>query len=132
MIYPPPSVLIVGVIVIAILAIVSVKVRALDFLGALAGALISLAALIAGGFPWLAIIISFVLISSLLTRFRYGFKQKLGSAQEKGGTRSWPNALANGLVGGILALLQIAYHQPWISVAYLASIAAAMSDTIAT
>jgi uncharacterized protein (TIGR00297 family) len=126
------SVVIGGVIVIVILAALSVKVRALDFPGAISGALISLAALLAGGLAWLAIIIAFVLISSVLTRYRYGYKQRLGSAQEKGGRRSWPNALANGLVGGILALVEIYIHQPWVSVAYLASFSAAMSDTIAT
>jgi uncharacterized protein (TIGR00297 family) len=132
LIIPSVSVVAGGTIIIAILAALSVKVKALDFPGAISGALISFAALLAGGLAWLSIIIAFVLISSVLTRFRYSYKQNLGSAQEKGGRRSWPNALANGLVGGIISLLEIATHQPWLSVAYLASFSAAMSDTIAT
>ncbi len=66
----------------------SVRFRALDVSGAVAGALISFATLLAGGLDWLAIIITFVLISSLLTRFRFDYKQKLDSAQEKDGRRS--------------------------------------------
>jgi uncharacterized protein (TIGR00297 family) len=124
--------LIIGVVVIAVLSIFSVRARVLDMPGALTGALISSASLFAGGLSWLVIIIAFVMMGSLLTRFRYDYKLKLGSAQEKGGRRSWPNAVANGLVGGVIALAEIVSHRPVFAIAYLASIAAAMSDTIAT
>lgn len=129
---PSSPQLIIGIIVIVALSILSVRVRALDAPGALTGALISLASLLAGGLSWLIMIIAFVLIGSLLTRFRYEYKMKLGSAQEKGGRRSWPNALANGLVGGIVALAEVVSNHPVFAVVYLASISAAMSDTIAT
>lgn len=121
-----------GIIVIVGLALLSVRLHVLDVSGALTGALISSASLLAGGLSWLVVIIAFVLLGSLLTRFRYQYKQKLGSAQEKGGRRSWPNAIANGLVGGIIALAEIVSHHQVFAVAYLASISAAMSDTIAT
>ena len=87
--------LIIGIVVIAALSLLSVRIRVLDAPGALTGALISFASLLAGGLSWLFMIIAFVLIGSLLTRFRYEYKMKLGSAQEKGGRRSWQNALAN-------------------------------------
>lgn len=124
--------LIIGIVVIAALSLLSVRIRVLDAPGALTGALISFASLLAGGLSWLFMIIAFVLIGSLLTRFRYEYKMKLGSAQEKGGRRSWQNALANGLVGGVIALAEIVSNHPVFAVAYLASISAAMSDTIAT
>lgn len=132
LVFPSVTVVVFGTAIIMMLAALSVKVRALDIPGAMTGGLISFATLLAGGFAWLAIIITFVLISSLLTRYRYEYKRKIGSAQEKGGRRSWQNALANGLVGGVLALAEIQTHKDIFAVAYLASIAAAMSDTIAT
>ena len=122
----------IGIIIIAALSILSVRVRVLDVSGALTGALISSASLFAGGLSWLVVIIAFVLIGSLLTRFRYEYKLRLGSAQEKGGRRSWPNAVANGLVGGLVAVAAIMSHHHVFAVAYLASVSAAMSDTIAT
>ena len=60
----------------------------MDVSGTFAGALICFATLLAGGLGWLAVIVSFVLISSLLTRFRFDYKQKIDSAQEKDGQRS--------------------------------------------
>jgi len=121
-----------GTITIVVLAVLAAKIRALDVSGAIAGALISFATLLAGGLGWLAVIVAFVLISSVLTKYSYEYKQKLGSAQEKGGRRSWPNALANGLIGGVAAILELITHQEIYAVLYVASIAAAMSDTIAT
>lgn len=121
-----------GLLVIAALSLVAMKAGALDIKGAIAGSLISIVTLLAGGFGWLAIIITFVLISSVLTRYRYEFKQKLGSAQEKGGRRSWLNVLANGVVGAVVAISELATHQEIYAVAFLGCMAAAMSDTIAT
>lgn len=132
MVFPSVIIIIFGTAIIVVLAALSVKVRALDMPGAITGGLISFATLLAGGLAWLAIIITFVLISSVLTRYRYEYKRNIGSAQQKGGRRSWQNALANGLVGGALAVAEIQTHRDIFAVAYLASIAAAMSDTIAT
>ena len=132
MIVPSTIEIVSGLLAIAVLSLVSVKVRALDIKGAVAGSLLGVATLLGGGLGWLAIIVAFVLISSVLTRYRYGYKQKLGSAQEKGGRRSWPNALANGLVGAVAAIFELATHQEIYAVAFLGCIAAAMSDTVAT
>jgi len=118
--------------VISVLAILAYKGKAIDAAGAIAGAGISFVAFLAGGFPWLIVIVAFFAISSVLTRFRYDYKKQLGSAQEKGGVRSWPNTLANGLVAGLAAVAEIVTHQDVFIVAFLGSIAAAMSDTVAT
>lgn len=124
--------LIVGIVLVIALTILAVWSKSIDFQGAGLGALISLAALFAGGFAWLAIIVVFFGVSSLFTRFHYEYKRKLGSAQEKGGTRSWPNTAANGLVSGVASLGAIYAHQEIFAIAFLGSMAAAMSDTIAT
>lgn len=122
----------VGLIFIAALALVAYKAKAIDGLGAASGAVISFVAFIAGGFAWLFVIVAFFAISSVLTKYRYAYKQQLGSAQEKGGIRSWPNTLANGLIAGLAAIAEIVTHQDVFIVAFLGSIGAAMSDTVAT
>ncbi|HXQ92825.1 MAG TPA: DUF92 domain-containing protein [Nitrososphaerales archaeon] len=96
------------------------------------GALICFITFLAGGLSWLLVIVAFFAISTVLTRFRYDYKKKLGSAQEKGGTRSWPNTLANGLIAGLAAAAEIVTHKDIFMVAFLGSMAAAMSDTVAT
>ncbi|MDA4129880.1 MAG: DUF92 domain-containing protein [Thaumarchaeota archaeon] len=124
--------LLAGILVIAGLAILAIRTGAIDFSGAALGAIICLTAFLAGGFNWLLVIVAFFVISSLFTRFKYDYKKKLGSAQEKGGVRSWPNTLANGLVAGLAAVAELISHQDIFIIAFLAAVAAAMSDTIAT
>lgn len=114
------------------LAIVAYRLKAIDGLGAGAGVVICFVAFVAGGFSWLIVIVAFFVISSVLTRFHYEQKKKLGSAQEKGGVRSWPNTVANGLIAGLAAVAEIITHQDIFIVAFLGSISAAMSDTVAT
>ncbi|MGI0090819.1 MAG: DUF92 domain-containing protein [Nitrososphaerales archaeon] len=121
-----------GIVLIFVLAYLAVRSRSIDVPGAALGALISFAAFLAGSISWLVIIIAFFGISSFTTRVRYDYKKKLGSAQEKGGLRSWPNTVANGMVAGIAAVAEIFTHQEVFVVAFLGSIAAAMCDTIAT
>jgi uncharacterized protein (TIGR00297 family) len=130
--FPPEIQIVAGAFLVILLAVVAVRSRAIDISGALLGALISFTVFLAGGLSWLLVIVVFFAISSVLTRFRYDYKKKLESAQEKGGVRSWPNTLANGLIAGLAATAEIVTHQDIFMVAFLGSIAAAMSDTVAT
>ncbi|MDA4111538.1 MAG: DUF92 domain-containing protein [Thaumarchaeota archaeon] len=124
--------LVAGFLLILALAIVAVRSKTIDISGALLGAVICFIVFLAGGFDWLVVIIAFFVISSLFTRYRYNYKKNLGSAQEKGGVRSWPNTLSNGLVAGLAAIAELISHQDIFIIAFLAAVAAAMSDTIAT
>ena len=129
---PPLLELLVGTLVIAALAIIAVRMGAIDAPGAAAGAVISFVAFLAGGFAWFIIIVLFFAVSSLLTRYRYEYKKKIGSAQESGGRRSWPNSLANGGVALFASLGELYFHSDLFALAFLASIASAMADTMAT
>ncbi len=124
--------LIAGIIVILALAILAVRLRALDVAGSISGALISFIVFLAGGFSWFFMIVVFVGISSAFTRYRYDYKHKLGTAQEKMGVRSWPNSIANGTVSVIASALWIYTRSEIFAVMFLTSVAAAMSDTLAT
>lgn len=124
--------LLVGVLLISALAVLAVRLRALDSIGAFSGAIVSLVALLAGGFAWLVMIIIFVAVSSAMTRYKYEYKRRLGSAQEKMGVRSWPNSLANGGVSVIASVAEVYTHSEIFAVMFLASVTAAMADTLAT
>jgi uncharacterized protein (TIGR00297 family) len=121
-----------GIIVIAALAILAYRLKALDLTGSLSGAIISSIVFLAGGFSWFVMIVIFVGVSSAFTRYRYDYKRKLGSAQEKMGIRSWPNSVANGAVSVIGSVGWIYTHSEVFAVMFLTSVAAAMSDTLAT
>jgi uncharacterized protein (TIGR00297 family) len=123
---------VVGIIAIVALAVLALKAKAIDLPGAIAGAVITFVAFLAGGFAWLFVIVAFFVMSAIFTRVRYDYKASLGGAEEKGGTRSWPNTVANGLVAAVAGVLELAFHQSIFAIAFLGAIAAAMSDTIAT
>ena len=96
-----------GGILIIVLAFLAYKARAIDSSGAVAGIIITFVTFVGGGAQWLIMMVDFFVTSSALTRFHYDYKKKLGSAQEKGGTRSWPNTIAN---GGLSAAIAVAYY----------------------
>ena len=124
--------LVAGVMFVSALAVAAVLAGAIDVTGAVSGGLICVLALLAGGFGWLVVIIFFFALSSVLTRYRYEYKKALGSAQEKGGRRSWPNALANGGVAALASLCELVFHSDVFALVFLTSVATAMSDTLAT
>ena len=123
---------IIGVIVILGLAFIAIRWRAIDLQGAIAGLIISLVAFLAGGFAWLFMIVIFFGVSSAMTKYRYDYKRKLGFAQDKSGTRSWPNSVANGSVAAIASLAELYTHNELFAVMFLTSVAVALSDTLAT
>jgi uncharacterized protein (TIGR00297 family) len=124
--------LVIGVLVIAVLAIIAVKSRAIDIEGAVSGSVITFLAFLAGNFAWLLIIVIFFGVSSLFTKYKYDYKRKLGSAQEKFGIRSWQNSVANGGVAGIASTAELLLHSELLAIMFVASVAVALSDTLAT
>jgi uncharacterized protein (TIGR00297 family) len=124
--------LIAGIVLVSVLAYLAVRLGAIDWPGALLGEVIAILAFVAGGIFWLIIIVLFFVISSAFTRYRYEYKRKLGSAQEKGGRRSWPNTLANGGIAACASVAEILTHSNVFAVAFVTSVAAALSDTLAT
>jgi uncharacterized protein (TIGR00297 family) len=124
--------LVIGVLLILGLAAIAVRWHAIDIEGSVAGSVISFLAFLAGGFSWLFMIVIFFGVSSAMTKYRYDYKRKIGSAQDKFGTRSWPNSLANGGLSAIAAAGEIFTHSEILAIMFLSSIAVAFSDTLAT
>lgn len=114
------------------LALGAVLLRAIDGRGFLATALVGFAIIYGGGFQWFVIVAAFFVLGVGLTFYKYGYKKKLGGAQEKGGARNWPNILANGGVASIVAVANFFSPSGALTVAFLGAISAAAADTAAT
>ena len=114
------------------IGLIALKAKAVDFGGAVACILLGSLILIGGGWLWFIIMIVFFIVSIQFTRFRYNDKKELGFAQEKGGIRSWPNALANGGVASIFAISEFFFGGGIYAVAFLGAMASATADTLAT
>jgi uncharacterized protein (TIGR00297 family) len=122
----------IGIIVILVLAAIAVNWKAIDIEGAVAGSVITFIAFLAGGYSWLIMIVIFFGVSSALTKYRYDYKRVIGSAQDKFGTRSWPNSVANGGVAAIASAGELLSHSELLSIMFLSSVTVALSDTLAT
>jgi uncharacterized protein (TIGR00297 family) len=127
-----PIEILAGILVIILLASFAIKLGAVDIPGAGAGSVVAFVSFEAGGFIWLVYIVIFFAISSMMTKYRYEHKQRLESAQEKGGRRSWPNTIANGIVPAVAAVGQIIFPSVFLKIVFLSSVATSMSDTLAT
>ena len=83
-----------------------------------------------GGWPSFAVLGTFFVLASLLTRAGYRRKQALGAAQESGGKRGARHAAANCAVGLALALIyKLSGANPLFGAAFVASFATAAADT---
>ncbi len=122
----------INLLIVFFLGLIALKAKAVDFGGAIACIIIGSLILFGGGWYWFIILVIFFIVSIQFTRFRFSYKEELGSAQEKGGVRSWPNALANGGVASIFAVTEFIFGGDIYAIAFLGAMASATADTIAT
>ncbi|NWG08758.1 MAG: DUF92 domain-containing protein [Nitrososphaerales archaeon] len=118
--------------VVVALGAVSLKVRALNLGGVAACIFVGYLILLGGGWYWFLVMLVFFVISTEFTKFRYSYKERFGTAQEKGGARGWPNVLANGGVAAIFSLMEFRFGGGIYAVAFLGAMASATADTLAT
>lgn len=121
-----------GLVVNVAVAILAMKMRSIDRLGALAAVLIGTLITAGTGLSGFALMAAFFVIGSSVTRLGYRIKLSRGIAQERGGARGWRNALANGGVPAVLALMASMSSdgmRELFTLAYAASVATATADT---
>jgi uncharacterized protein (TIGR00297 family) len=83
--------------------------------------------------PWAAVLLTFFISSSALSRAFSRRKQSLSEKFAKGSRRDWAQVLANGGLGAFLVLLhEILPAETWTWVAYVGAMAAVNADTWAT
>ncbi len=120
------------IIVVLAFGFLSIRKGLVDKTGFIAGLVIGLLVILFGGWNWFIVLLSFHIIAGIVTKWHYDYKRRLGVAEEKGGARSWKNVVANGIVAAAMTVFEAFIGgQVW-AFAYLAAVAAAMGDTLAT
>ncbi|MDY6930647.1 MAG: DUF92 domain-containing protein [Halobacteriota archaeon] len=112
-------------ITIFVFAIVAYATRMLDLTGSLVAIFFGSLILYSSGEYYLMLLISFLVIGSLFTRYKYDYKKKIGVCEPKGGRRSMGPVIANGIIPTFMAVL----GNPYLLVGALS---AALADTMAT
>jgi uncharacterized protein (TIGR00297 family) len=86
-----------------------------------------------GGLPWAALLLTFFISSSLLSKLFPSRKKKLAEKFSKGSQRDWGQVFANGAPAAFLALLHVLFFEgtwPWL--AFAGALATVNADTWAT
>lgn len=118
--------------VVVAVALAAVLLNTIDGRGFLASAAVGFAIMYGGGFQWFIVVAVFFILGVAFTLYKYGYKKKIGGAQDKGGARNWPNILANGGFASVVAIWNFFSPEIGVAVMFLGAISASAADTAAT
>jgi uncharacterized protein (TIGR00297 family) len=126
------SLILAGILSLAI-SLLAWWMQALSVSGALAAFVIGLLVFGQGGIAWAAVLLTFFISSSLLTKAFSGRKAVVAEKFSKGSRRDWGQVLANGGLGAILVLVWYQSGKPlWIWAMFVGAMAAVNADTWST
>lgn len=120
-------------IVITIIGLTTFKLGILDLWGLIAAESIGLIIIMFGGWEFFIILLTFLSIAGIFTKYKYAEKRKMGMAEGKNGARSWQNVLANSVVASFFAIAYGLFPSSKALMAgFLGAISTSMADTLAT
>lgn len=85
-----------------------------------------------GGLAWGLLLITFFILSSLLSKYKEATKEALAEKFAKGSRRDIWQALANGGAGALIAVAYLFTRQSWLWFAFVGAMATVNADTWAT
>ena len=121
-----------GLLLSSLVAVAAYRRAALSIGGAAGAAVMGALIFAAGGWVWGALLITFFVLSSLLSRYRAQFKAGLADKFAKGSQRDLGQVLANGGMGALLALAHAWLPHPVVLFAFVGAMGTVNADTWAT
>jgi uncharacterized protein (TIGR00297 family) len=106
--------------------------KAADSDAVLSETIVCLLVILFAGLSWFILLLAFYLLGGAFTRYGYSHKHKLGIAQSHGGRRGYKNVYSNSLVPLVLAICYGVYSNDVFIFAFIASVATANGDTLAS
>ena len=108
------------------------QLRVMDLSGLFSAALIGIILIaFTRDIRWFFIMLTFFILGSAATKYKYSYKAALGTAQGHGGLRGYYNVFANGLVATAAAILFGITQHPIFTAMFVGSVATAAADTVA-
>jgi len=127
------SELLISLILVMILLLVSRFYDFLDLGGLVAALSVGLLVSILGHWTWLIVLMSFLIMSSIVTKWRYEDKALLSVEESNEGKRGWKNVLANGGGASLIAIINyLLGGHDFAYLAFCACVGVASSDTLAS
>ena len=115
------------VIILFILGFITYKRRALDLFGSAVMILMGVVIIFSAGTNWLILIVLFLIMCLLATRYSKKYKRSLGEYE---GRRTSKNVISNGVVACFMAAFG-GYYLPFVG-GFIGAIATATADTLAS
>lgn len=115
------------VIVLFILGFITYQRKALDIFGSAVMIIMGIVIIFSAGANWLLLIILFLVMSLLATRYSKKYKRSLGQFE---GRRTSKNVISNGVVACFMAAFG-GYYLPFVG-GFIGAIATATADTLAS
>jgi uncharacterized protein (TIGR00297 family) len=106
--------------------------KAADSDAVLSETIVCLLVILFAGLSWFILLLAFYLLGGVFTRYGYSHKHRLGIAQSHGGRRGYKNVYSNSLVALVLAICYGVYGNDVFIFAFIASVATANGDTLAS
>jgi uncharacterized protein (TIGR00297 family) len=111
------------------------RARTADLSGLFSAALVGIILLVFAapqGPQWFLIMLTFFILGSTATKYKFEYKKRIGVEQGKSGARGYRNVFANGIVAAAAAVLFGVFQQPIFVVMYVGCVATAAADTLAS
>jgi len=103
-----------------------------DLSGLFSSALVGIILLVFADARWFLIMLTFFILGSAATRYKFEYKKRIGVEQGQSGARGYRNVFANGIVATAAAVLFGVFQQPVFIVMYVGCVATAAADTVAS
>ena len=115
------------------LLLISMTKDLLDNGGLLAALVVGLTISLLGHWTWLVVLMTFLIVGSLATKWRFEEKAKISAEEANDGVRGWKNVLANGGGASLVAIgnFFIGGHE-WSYFLLCSAVSVAASDTLAS
>jgi len=122
----------VGILFAALVAGVSFRVKFLTLSGTIATFILASFIFGLGGIKWSVPILTFFILSSILSKLRKKKNEVVETYFEKSGVRDYLQVFANGGLGGVLVIINAINPDEIFYLIYLATLSAVCADTWAT
>ena len=122
----------ISIILVSALLLVSKLRDMLDSSGLLAAMVVGLTVSLLGHWTWLVILVVFLFVGSMATKWRFEEKRALSIQESNEGARGWRNVMANGAAASLVAVLAWFGEGDWYFLAVACSVSVALSDTLAS
>ena len=108
------------------------RTKTADLSGLFSAALVGIILLVFSNAYWFMIMLTFFILGSAATKFKYEYKKRIGVEQGQSGARGYRNVFANGIVAAAAAVLYGVFQHPVFIALYLGAVTTAAADTLAS